>query len=116
MNKLAIKQKRRAVRTRSKINGTKERPRLVVFRSNRFIYLQLIDDYTKKTMFGLSEKQLPKTIKGTKTERAKELGLLLASIAKTKKIKQAVFDRGQYAYHGRIKAVADGAREGGLKI
>lgn len=114
MNK--IKQKRRQVRVRSKITGRKDRPRLSVFRSNRYIYLQLIDDEQGKTILGVSEKNLD-NIKGMKkVERAKALGLFLAKKAMDKKIKKVVFDRGSYAYRGRVRLLADGAREGGLEF
>jgi large subunit ribosomal protein L18 len=101
-------------RIRAKVRGTKEKPRLSVFRSNKHIFLQLIDDGSGKTL--VSESDLKDKKKTTKTEAAKEAGKKLAESAKTKKIKTAVFDRGGYKYHGIIKAVAEGAREGGLKI
>jgi large subunit ribosomal protein L18 len=82
-----------------------------VFRSSKGVTLQLIDDATGKTLLAAES---PKKKKGTKTEAAKEAGLLLAKAALKKGITKAVFDRGGYAYHGRVKAVADGAREGGL--
>ncbi|MEK7534210.1 MAG: 50S ribosomal protein L18 [Patescibacteria group bacterium] len=115
MNK--IKQKlRRRVRVRSKITGRKDRPRLSVFRSNRYIYAQLIDDEKGKTILGVSEKNLD-NIKGIKkTERAKALGLFLAKKAIQKKIKNVIFDRGSYAYHGRLRLFAETARKGGLKF
>lgn len=115
MNKANRKLKRR-LRVRSKINGTKELPRLSVYRSNRFIYAQLIDDEKGKTILGVSEKQLDKAKGLKKTECAKALGLLVAKKAKDKKIEKVVFDRGAYPYHGRIESVAQGAREGGLKF
>lgn len=109
---------RRQVRTRAKIKGTADRPRLSVFRSNRFAYAQLIDDETRKTIVGVSEKHLKENppAGGGKIAKAKAVGILLAEKAKTKKIKKAVFDRGSYPYHGRVSAVADGAREGGLEF
>lgn len=110
------KKLRRKIRVRSKIQGTKERPRLSVFRSNKFIYAQLINDDKAETILGVSEKNLGKEIKGKKSDKARELGLFLAKMAISKKISTAVFDRGSYAYHGRIKQVAQGAREGGLKF
>lgn len=113
MNKSRQKIKRK-LRTRAKISGTGERPRLSVFRSNRFIYAQLIDDKTQKTLLGVSENELSE--KGQKIERAKKLGLLLAKKAFSKKIKKVVFDRGGSSYHGRVKALAEGAREGGLQF
>lgn len=119
MNKLDRKEKRQ-IRVRSKIKGTEERPRLSVFRSNRFIYAQLINDEKGETLVGVSEKELGKTdaegLKGLlgKKEKAKAVGLLLAKKALAKKIREAVFDRGGYAYRGRVENVAKGAREGGL--
>lgn len=107
---------RRRIRTRSKIKGTKDMPRLSVFRSNRFIFAQLIDDDKGKTIVGVSEKHLDKNTDGKKTERAKALGLLLAKKAALKKIKNVVFDKGSYRYHGRIEALAQGVREGGISF
>jgi len=115
MNKIGIEIKRK-IRIRSKIKGTSARPRLSVFRSNKFIYAQLINDDKAETVLGVSEKNLGKNIKGQKSDKAKELGIFLAKMAISKKIKAVVFDRGSYAYHGRIKQVAQGAREGGLKF
>lgn len=114
MHKTDRTQKRQR-RTRAKFVGTKEMPRLSVYRSNRAIYAQLIDDGSAKTLVGVSEKQLEK-VSGSKTEKAKTLGLLLAKKALDAKIKKAVFDRGSYQYHGRVKALAEGAREGGLQF
>lgn len=104
---------RRKVRTRSKLKSS-NRPRVSIFRSNKYISTQLIDDSKNLTIIGLTEKHLKS--KGTKSERAKALGLLLAQKAKTKKINKVVFDRGSYAYHGRVKNVAEGLREGGLEL
>ena len=115
MNKIN-KENKRKIRVRSKVKGTSARPRLSVYRSNKFIYAQLIDDNKAETVLGISEKKLGKDVKGNKSSKAKELGLLLAKLARGKKIKTVVFDRGSYAYHGRIKEVAEGAREGGLKF
>lgn len=98
---------------RSRINGTKERPRLSVFRSNKFIYAQVIDDTVGKTLAQASD---VKTKKGTKTERAQEVGKLIAEICLKDKINQVVFDRNGFKYTGRIKLVADAARAGGLKF
>ena len=108
------KKERRKLRIRSKAQGTKDRPRLCVFRSNAAIYAQLIDDKDGKTLVGVTERMLPKDEKKGKADRAKAIGMLLAKKAVEKKITQVVFDRGSYAYHGRVKALADGAREGGL--
>lgn len=109
---------RRKIRTRSKINGTAKRPRLCVFRSTKYIYAQLIDDEKQKTIIGVSEKQLvkEKDAKRIKTSKALALGELLAKEAQKKKIKAVVFDKGSYKYHGRVKAVAEGARKGGLQF
>lgn len=106
---------RRKTRVRSKIRGTEKRPRLSVFRSNRFVYVQLINDEARKTIVGVSEKQLKETLVG-KVARARALGILLAKKAIDKKIKKAAFDRGSYSYHGRISSIAQGAREGGLEF
>lgn len=115
MNKNSQKLKRQ-IRVRSKIRGTEKRPRLCVFRSNRFIYAQIVNDQKGETLVGISEKELLKSnIKGKK-EKAKEVGLLLAKKAQAKKIKEVVFDRGGYAYQGRVQSIAEGAREGGLKF
>jgi large subunit ribosomal protein L18 len=107
---------RRHRRVRKRIFGTADRPRLVVFRSNRGIEAQLVDDVDGKTLAAASWLQLKKSFKGKKTEQAAEVGKLLAQNAKKAEIEQAVFDRGGYLYHGRVKALADGAREGGLKL
>ena len=102
-------------RIRLKLKENIAKPRLSVFRSNKFIYAQIIDDSKEKTVLGLSEKHVTAKVK-TKIEKAKELGLLIAKKASEKKIKEVVFDRGSYKYHGRVKALAEGAREGGLKF
>lgn len=102
---------RRQLRTRNKIKNI-ERMRVSVFRSNKYIFAQLIDDAKHITVVGVSEKNLKTS--GTKSEKAKALGLLLAEKAKAKKISRIVFDRGSYAYHGRVKNVAEGLREGGM--
>jgi len=107
------KKERRQRRTRLKIRGTSFLPRLSVFRSSRYISAQIIDDRKGETLVGVSEKMLGEK-KGTKTERAYALGEYLAQKAGEKKIKKVAFDRGSYAYHGRVKALAEGARKGGL--
>jgi large subunit ribosomal protein L18 len=107
---------RRHHRIRRRIFGTAERPRLVVFRSNRGIQAQLVDDVEAKTLVSAGHTQLKKTFKGNKSEQAAEVGKLLAEKAKKAGIETVVFDRGGYLYHGRVKALADGAREGGLKF
>jgi large subunit ribosomal protein L18 len=106
---------RRHRRVRGKIAGTTERPRLVVSRSNRGIAAQLIDDSNGKTVASASWLQV-KSFKGNKTGQAAEVGKLLAQKAKAANVDSAVFDRGGYLYHGRVKALADAAREGGLKF
>lgn len=113
------KRYRRHKRVRAKIIGTAERPRLCVFRSVKHIYAQLIDDEKGKTLVAASDLELEKSktrTKKTKVEKAKEIGKLIAKKAKEKKIEKVVFDRGGYAYHGRVKALAEGAREEGLKF
>ena len=107
---------RRHRRVRKGVSGTAERPRLVVFRSNRGIEAQLIDDAAGKTLAAASSLGLAKSFKGNKVAQAAEVGKALASAAKSAGIETAVFDRGGYLYHGRVKALADGAREGGLKF
>ncbi len=109
---------RRHRRVRAKIKGTKEQPRLCVFRSNKHIYAQLINDEKGEILAAASDSELKiraKT-KKTKTDLAKEAGKLIAQKAEVKKIESVVFDRGGYKYHGRIKALAEGAREAGLKF
>lgn len=109
---------RRHKRIRSRISGTNERPRLSVFKSHRYIFVQLIDDTSGKTLVSLWSKSLVEG-KGKKmppAEQAKAIGVELAKLAAAAKIKEVVFDRGGYLYAGKIKAVADGAREGGLKF
>jgi large subunit ribosomal protein L18 len=106
----------RKVRVRSKIRKNSNRLRLSVFRSNKFLYAQIIDDLKGKTLLGISEKSIKTNELAKKQERSKELGLVFAKKALDKKIKKVVFDRGPYKYHGRIKAFAQGAREGGLEF
>ena len=104
---------RRAVRVRSKVRGTAERPRLSVFRSNRAIWAQIIDDSKGHTV--ASAASINVTEKGlSKKDQATKVGKLLAEKAKAAGVAKVVFDRGPYLYHGRVKALADGAREGGL--
>jgi large subunit ribosomal protein L18 len=107
---------RRHRRVRGKLFGTAERPRLVVFRSNRGIEAQLVDDTEGKTLAAASWLQLKKSFKGNKTAQAAEVGKLLAQNAKKANIQTAVFDRGGNLYHGRVKALAEAAREGGLRF
>ncbi len=108
------------MRIRKKISGTAERPRLSVFRSNRHIVAQIVDDESGNTIVAASSfsKELRDMgkVEGGKTGMAAEVGKLLAAKAKAKGIEKVIFDRGGYKYHGRVKALADGAREGGLKF
>jgi large subunit ribosomal protein L18 len=106
---------RRHRRVRGKIAGTAERPRLVVFRSNRGISAQLVDDEAGRTLAGASWTSFSGN-SGSKIEQAKEVGAALAAAAKEAGIERCVFDRGGYLYHGRVKALAEGAREGGLQF
>lgn len=109
---------RRRFRIRNKISGTQERPRLAVFRSLNHIQAQLIDDTTGRSLLGISSnaKNLAERLNGLqgKCEKSREVGKLLAAKAQEAGISKIVFDRGGYIYHGRIKALAEGAREGGL--
>ena len=115
INKKAMRLKRH-IRVRGKISGTAERPRLNVFRSNANIYAQLIDDVNGVTL--VSANTLEKGFEGAtgNAEAAKKVGVTLAERAKAKGIEEVVFDRGGYVYHGRVAALAEGAREGGLKF
>jgi large subunit ribosomal protein L18 len=106
---------RRHRRIRGKVRGTAERPRLVVYRSNKGIFAQLVDDESGHTISGASWLAL-KSFDGNKTDQAREVGKALAAAAKQAGIESVVFDRGGYLYHGRVKALADGAREGGLRF
>jgi large subunit ribosomal protein L18 len=106
---------RRHRRLRRTISGTAERPRLVVYRSNRGIEAQLVDDVAHRTLAAASHTAL-KAFKGSKTEQAAAVGKLLAGNAKKAGVETVVFDRGGYLYHGRVKALAEAAREGGLKF
>ena len=107
---------RRHRRVRGRITGTAERPRLAVFRSNTGIYAQLIDDTSGRTLASANWLQLKKGFKGTKSEQAAEVGKQLAANAKKAGVEACVFDRAGYLYHGRVKALAEGAREGGLQF
>jgi large subunit ribosomal protein L18 len=104
---------RRHRRVRGRVQGTELRPRLVVHRSNRGIVAQLVDDLNGKTLASASHLAL-KSFKGSKSEQAAEVGKLLAKNAKQAGVDACVFDRAGYLYHGRVKSLADGAREGGL--
>ena len=107
---------RRHRRVRGKVAGTAERPRLVVTRSNRGIVAQLVDDSNGRTIASASWMQVAKSFKGNKSAQAAEVGKLLAQKAKSANVDAAVFDRGGYLYHGRVKALADAAREGGIRF
>jgi large subunit ribosomal protein L18 len=106
---------RRHKRVRRQIYGTAERPRLVVFRSNRGIAAQLVDDTAGRTLAAASWLDV-RSARGNKSDQAAEVGKLLAENAKKANVTTAVFDRGGYLYHGRVKALAEAAREGGLKV
>ncbi len=131
MKTVREKKSARHRRIRAKISGTAARPRLCVSRSGKHIYAQLIDDEKGKVLLAVSDLKLGKQVaeKGKakdegktataswlKVDKAKEIGRLIAEKAKNSKIEKVVFDRGGYVYHGRVKAVAEGAREGGLKF
>ena len=115
VNKNAMRLKRH-VRVRGKVSGTPARPRLNVFRSNANIYAQIIDDVNGVTL--VSANTLEKEFEGAtgNCEAAKKIGAVLAERAKAKGIEEVIFDRGGYVYHGRVAALAEGAREGGLKF
>ena len=106
---------RRHRRIRGKVTGTADRPRLAVFRSNKGIFAQLVDDESGRTLAGASWLAL-KSFSGNKTDQARAVGKALAAAAEQAGIETVVFDRGGYLYHGRVKALADGAREGGIKF
>ena len=103
-------------RVRGKVSGTPERPRLNVFRSETNIYAQIIDDTKGITLVSASSLEKDFECDGTKTDAAKKVGMIVAERAKAKGIDTVVFDRGGYVYHGRVKALAEGAREGGLQF
>ena len=107
---------RRHRRLRRHLTGTAERPRLVVYRSNRGIEAQLVDDQGGKTLAAANHKALAKSFKGSKTDQAAEVGKSLAAAAKKAGVETVVFDRGGFLFHGRVKAFADAAREGGLQF
>jgi large subunit ribosomal protein L18 len=109
----AEKRFRRHLRVRKKVTGTPERPRLVVYRSLKHIYAQLVDDAAQRTLMTVSSQAIGE---GKKSEKSAEVGKQIAAKAKEAGITRVVFDRAGYQYHGRVKAVADGAREGGLEF
>jgi large subunit ribosomal protein L18 len=104
---------RRHLRVRKKVSGTAERPRLVIFRSLKHISAQLVDDVSRRTLLTVTSTDL---LTGKKTEKSLEVGRRIAARAKDAGITKVVFDRAGYQYHGRVKAVADGARDGGLEF
>jgi large subunit ribosomal protein L18 len=108
----AERRQRRHLRVRKTVTGTAERPRLVVFRSLKHIYAQVVDDAAQRTLLTVGDQGMD----GTKSERALAVGRLVAERAKAAGVAKVVFDRAGYQYHGRVKAVADGAREGGLEF
>lgn len=112
LNKIKLRRKKR---TRAKIYGTAEKPRFSVFRSNQYAYVQLIDDQKGKTIISASIRELKKK-NDDKINQAKEVGKLIAERAAAKGIKKAIFDRGRYKYHGIVKSIAEGAKEGGLQL
>ncbi len=110
---------KRKKRVRGKISGNQDRPRLSVFRSNKYTYLQVIDDQHGKTLLAMNDKMLSKgkkTVKGSKTERAKQVTEELAKQLKKKNIEKLAFDRGSYKYHGRVRVVAETLREADIKV
>ena len=115
LNKLE-KKNRIKRRVRGKISGSAELPRLSVYKSNKEIYAQLIDDQSGKTLVSASSREKGVDAKGTKTEVSATVGKAIAQKAKAAGIEKVVFDRNGFVYHGRIKALADGAREGGLQF
>lgn len=113
-----VKRDRRHNKIRTQLFGTDKRPRLAVFKSNRHIYAQLIDDQKGNTLAAVSDKDInkDKKLNNTNAEEAKKVGEAIAAAGLKLKIKNIVFDRGGFKYHGLVKAVAEGARKGGLKF
>jgi large subunit ribosomal protein L18 len=107
---------KRKMRIRKKVEGSAERPRLSVYRSSKHIYAQVVNDLTGKTLAAASSVQKSHESDGSKIDAAKVVGLALAKVCKEKGIEKVVFDRNGFIYHGRVKAVAEGAREGGLSF
>lgn len=116
MNRVREQRIRRHRRVRKRVQGSSERPRLQVFRSNKHLYAQLIDDLGGTTLASASSLDPPLREKGAGAETPKEVGKLVAQRAKEKGIKSVVFDRGGYLFHGKVKALADAAREEGLEF
>lgn len=107
---------KRSRRVRARVKGTSERPRLLVFKSSKHIYAQLVDDTSRKTLTGVSSLKGGLNISGNQTEKAKAVGKAIAEKAKDLGFESIVFDRSGYLYHGRVKALAEAAREAGLKF
>lgn len=116
MDVKVIRRQKLKWRIRKKISGTAACPRLSVFRSNKEIYAQLIDDINGVTLASANSRNKEMGSTGPKIDQAKAVGIKIAEIAKAKGIENCVFDRGGYLYHGRVKSLAEGAREGGLKF
>ena len=121
MSKMSREEKRehKHVRVRKKVSGTTERPRLNIFRSSKHIYAQVVDDVkgiTLVSVSSLSSEIAANNKTGANKKVAREVGKLIAKVALEKNVSKVVFDRGGYVYHGRVKELADGAREGGLKF
>jgi len=114
LTKLRQNRQSRKIRIRHRVKGSNDRPRLHVFRSNRYMYAQIIDDQKRVTVVAASEKEI--TDSGTKLERAAAIGKLIAAKAKKAKITKVCFDRGYYKYHGRVKALSEAARSQGLEF
>ena len=115
-NPKAVQRAKVRRRIRAKISGTAERPRLSVFRSNKYIYAQLIDDLAGQTLAAASSKEADVAGDRKPVDASKAVGAKIAERAKEAGVERAVFDRGGYRYHGRVKALAEGAREGGLQF
>lgn len=113
-SKKLLRRTRIRTKIRGRVKGTADKPRLSVFRSNMHVFAQLIDDLTGKTLAAASSKEKTFVASGTKVEQAKAVGAVLATKAKAAGVSTVVFDRSGYLYHGRVKAIAEGAREGGL--
>ena len=116
MSVKTLKRIRRHKKIRKDLHGTKDRPRLCVFRSNQHIYAQLINDENAKVLMSVSDKDVKAKKGDKKSDMAKEVGKLMAKKAIENKIGKVIFDRGGFIFHGRVKALAEGAREGGLKF
>lgn len=107
-----LDRQRRHARIRAQVSGTAQRPRIAVFKSNQYTYVQAIDDAARRTLASVDDR----AAKGTKTERAHAAGKKLAAALKAKNVEAAVFDRGGFSYHGRVKAVAEALRESGIRV